>query len=71
MLQIQYVEDGTTHIVLHLDNTAYPWVEATPKDLPTLQWNELMATEKDDIVTVHVEKRGEKWIIVAFENPRI
>ena len=71
LAKYEYVEDGTTHIVLRLDNATYSWVEATPKDLPTLQWNELMATEKDDIVTVHVEKRGEKWIIVAFENPRV
>ncbi|MEM2337976.1 MAG: hypothetical protein QXP06_05175 [Candidatus Bathyarchaeia archaeon] len=34
----EYVEDGTTHIVLRLDNTTYRWVEATPKDLPALQW---------------------------------
>ncbi|MGB9683458.1 MAG: hypothetical protein ACPL1Z_00835 [Candidatus Bathyarchaeales archaeon] len=67
----EYVEDGTTHIVLHLDNATYPWVEATPKDLPALQWNKLMATEKDDVVTVHLEKRGEKWIITAFENPNV
>lgn len=41
----EHVEDGTTHIVLHLDNDTYPRVEATPKDIPTTQWNELMATE--------------------------
>jgi len=29
----EYVEDGTTHIVLRLDNSTYEWVEATPKDL--------------------------------------
>ncbi len=71
LAKCEYVEDGTTHIVLRLDNATYSWVEATPKDLSTLQWNELIATEKDDIVTVHVEKRGEKWIIVAFENPNV
>ncbi|MEM3566589.1 MAG: hypothetical protein QXK18_06935 [Candidatus Bathyarchaeia archaeon] len=67
----EYVEDGTTHIVLRLDNATYEWVEATPKDLPTAQWNKLMATQKDHTVTVHIEKRGEKWIITAFENPNV
>jgi len=67
----EYVEDGTTHIVLRLNNATYPWVEATPKDLTPLEWNKLMATEKGDIVTVHIEKRGEKWIITAFENPNV
>jgi len=67
----EYVEDGTTHIVLRLDNATYQWVEATPKDLTPLEWNKLMATEKGDIVTVHIEKRGEKWIITAFENPKV
>ncbi|MEM3769820.1 MAG: hypothetical protein QXG76_01360 [Candidatus Bathyarchaeia archaeon] len=67
----EYVEDGTTHIVLRLDNATYEWVEATPKDLPTAQWNKLMATQEDHTVTVHIEKRGEKWIITAFENPHV
>jgi len=64
----EYVEDGTTHIVLRLDNETYQWVEATPKDLPTLQWNELMATEPGQNVTIHVEKRGDKWIMTYFDN---
>lgn len=67
----EYVADGTTHIVLRLGDAAHPWVEATPKDLPTLQWNKLMATKEGDIVTLHLEKRGEKWIITAFENPTV
>ncbi|MCS7124048.1 MAG: hypothetical protein NZ932_01335 [Candidatus Bathyarchaeota archaeon] len=67
----EFVEDGTTHIVLRLDNATYQWVEATPKDLPPLQWNKLMATDEGDTVTVHLERRGEKWIITAFENPRV
>ncbi|MEM2936946.1 MAG: hypothetical protein QXJ63_00175 [Candidatus Bathyarchaeia archaeon] len=64
----EYVEEGTTHIVLRLDNATYQWVEATPKDIPTLQWNELMATKAGDNVTMQIEKRGEKWVITAFEN---
>ncbi len=67
----EYVEDGTTHIVLRLDNTTYEWVEATPKDLPSPQWNKLMATEKGQIVALLIEKRGEKWIITYFENPKV
>jgi len=67
----EYVEEGTTHIVLRLDNATYQWVEATPKDLPTSQWNKLLATNIGDTVTVHVEKRGEKWIMIRFDNPNI
>jgi hypothetical protein len=67
----EYVEDGTTHIVLHLYNETYQWVEATPKDLQPVQWNELMATKGGDNVTMHVEKRGEKWIIIEFDNLNI
>ncbi len=62
-----YVEDGTTHIVLHLDNATYPWVEATPKDLATEQWNELMATEPAQGVTARIEKRSDKWIMTYFD----
>ena len=64
----EYVDEGTTHIILRLDNETYSWVEATPKDIPTPQWNELLATEPLDTVTVHIEKRGEKWIITYFDN---
>lgn len=64
----EYVEDGTTHIVLKLDSETHPWVEATPKDIPHIQWNELMATRAGDRVKMHIEKRGEKWIITYFDN---
>jgi hypothetical protein len=67
----EYVKEGTTHIVLQLDNDTYPWVEATPKDIPTTQWNELLATEKGNFVTVHIEKHEEQWIIIYFDNPNI
>jgi len=63
-----YVEDGTTYIVLHLNNAIYPWVEATPKDLTTTQWNKLLATEPTHIISAHVEKRGDKWTMTYFEN---
>jgi hypothetical protein len=67
--KFEYVEDGTTHIVLHLNNGTYPWVEATPKDIPMLQWNELMATEATQTVSVQIEKRGDRWTITDFDNP--
>ena len=63
-----YVEDGVTHIVLHLDSAAYSWVEATPKDLAATQWNELLATAPADKVSLQLEKRGDKWIMTYFEN---
>jgi hypothetical protein len=63
-----YVEDGVTHVVLHLDSAAYSWVEATPKDLAATQWNELLATAPADKVSLQLEKRGDKWIMTYFEN---
>jgi hypothetical protein len=66
-----YVEDGTTHIVLHLANDTYPWVETTPKDIPTSQWNELLATEPTQNVTMHIEKRGNRWTMTFFDNLNI
>ncbi len=63
-----YVKDGTTHIVLNLDDATYPWVEATPQDLTPLQWNLLLATKPSDKVTLHVEERGGKWVITRFET---
>ncbi len=50
-----FVEDGTTHMVLHLDNETYSWVETTPKDVVTSQWNELMATESTQNVIIRIE----------------
>jgi hypothetical protein len=64
----EYVEDGTTHIVLHMNNNTYPWVETTPKDVTTVQWNELLATQPAQNVTAHVEKRADKWIMTYFDN---
>jgi hypothetical protein len=67
----EYVEDGTTHVVLRLDNDTYPWVEATPKDIPTTQWNELLATESLQNVVMRIEKREDQWIVTYFDNPNI
>jgi hypothetical protein len=67
----EYVEEGTTHIVLNLDNTSYPWIEATPRDITAMQWNELMATEPTQNVTARIEKRGERWMMTYFENQNL
>ncbi|MGB9842440.1 MAG: hypothetical protein ACPLKZ_06960 [Candidatus Bathyarchaeales archaeon] len=63
-----FVEAGITHVVLHLDNATYPWVEATPKTLVAAQWNELLATAPADRVNLQLEKRGDKWVITYFDN---
>jgi len=64
----EYVRDGTTHMVLHVDNRTYPWVEATPNDLPSQQWYELLSTQPGDHIVVKIEKRGEIWTMVSFDN---
>ena len=68
-----YVEDGTTHIVLHLDNSTYPWVESTPKDVTNAQWNELLATatEPAQNIFIHIEKHADRWTITYFDNLNI
>jgi hypothetical protein len=66
-----YVEDGTTHIVLHLDNSTHPWVESTPKDVTNVQWNELIATEPAQNISIHIEKHADKWTITYFDNLNI
>jgi hypothetical protein len=66
-----YVEEGTTHIVLHLNNDTYPWVETTPNDVTTSQWDELLATEAAQKVTVQIEKRGDRWMATYFDNVNI
>jgi hypothetical protein len=40
-------------------------------DPETVQWNELMATQSGNNVTMHIEPRGEKWIIIEFDNLNI
>ncbi|MCX8153831.1 MAG: hypothetical protein N3E52_05295 [Candidatus Bathyarchaeota archaeon] len=63
-----YVEDGITHIVLHLDNATYPWVEATPKTLSPTEWNALLAAACASKVELQLEKRDDRWIITQFKN---
>jgi len=64
----QFVRDGVTHVVLRVSNSTYTWIEATPDDLPTQQWYELISTKKGDIITADIEKHGEPWTIVNFDN---
>jgi len=67
----EYVRDGTTHVILHTNNSTYPWIEATPNDLPSQQWYELLITEKGNHIIANVEKRGEIWTITWFDNLNI
>jgi len=64
----EYVVDGTTHVVLHTENSTYPWIEATANDLPQRQWYELLSTEKGHHIMARIEKRGEVWTIIDFDN---
>lgn len=64
----QYVKDGITHVVLRVANSTYPWIEATPDDLPSQQWYELLSTRKDDTIAADIEKRGETWTIISFDD---
>jgi len=64
----EFVRDGTTHVVLHVDNSTYPWIEATPNDLPSQQWYELLITEKNNHILANIEKREQIWTIISFDN---
>ena len=63
-----YVQDGSTHIVLHLDNATYPWIEATPKDLSADEWNQLLSTKQGQPVVAFVEKREDRWMLMHFSS---
>jgi len=67
----EYVADGTTYIALRTENTTYPWIEASAKDLPKQQWYELLATKAGDHIKARIEKRGDTWVIIDFDNLRI
>jgi len=64
----EFVRDGTTHVVLHVNNSTYPWIEATPNDLTNQQWYELLITEKSNHILANIEKREAIWTIVWFDN---
>jgi len=67
----EYVRAGTTHVVLHVENSTYPWIEATSNDLSSQQWYELLITEKGSHILANIEKREEIWTIVSFDNLNI
>jgi len=64
----EYVRDGTTHVILHVNNSTYPWIEATPNDLPSQQWYELLLTERNNHILANIERREQIWTIVSFDN---
>lgn len=64
----EYVIEGTTHVLLRVENSTYEWIEATANDLPTQQWYELLATESGHHITARIEKRGDAWTIIDFDN---
>ena len=67
----EYVRDGVTHVVLRVANSTYPWIEATPDDLSSQQWYELLLTKQNNTITARIEKRGETWAIMDFDNLNI
>jgi hypothetical protein len=62
----EYVQDGSTHIILNINNATYPWIEATPKDLSAQQWNELISTQSGQTIFAEIEKRDDRWMITDF-----
>jgi len=64
----EYVVDGTTYVVLHIENSTYPWIEATANDLLRQQWYKLLSSKSGDHILAHIEKRGEVWTIIDFDN---
>jgi len=62
-----YVLDGTTHIVLQLNDTLVTYAEATPKTVNVEDWYELLSLESGSIVRLIVVKSGEKWIITSID----
>jgi hypothetical protein len=68
MNRYEYVQDGSTHIVLRVDSAIYPWLEATPEDLPSNQWNQLISTQTGQTIHVQIQKSYDKWIIVSFSS---
>jgi hypothetical protein len=66
-----YVQDGSTHVVLRLNSAEYPWIEATAGDLSATQWNELISTQPNHVITAKIEKHQDRWMITEFENNNI
>ena len=66
--KLEYVKDGVTHVVLQVANSKYTWIEASANDLPSQEWYELLSTVKDDSIVADIEKRGDAWTIISFDN---
>jgi hypothetical protein len=67
----EYVQDGTTHIILHLNNETYSWIEATPKDLAAQQWNEVISTQPGQTIFAQIEKRDDRWMTTDFSSQNL
>ncbi len=66
--RFDYVQDGSTHLVLQLNNETFPWIEAIPSDLSASQWNQLISTQPGQTILAHIEKRQDRWMITYFSN---
>jgi hypothetical protein len=62
----QYVQDGQTHFVLQLQDSKYPWIEATPNDLTFQEWNQLLSSVPGQIIVAHLERQDDRWIMMDF-----
>ncbi len=66
-----YVQVGSTHVVLRLNNGEYPWIEAVAGDLSATQWNELISTQSNNAITARIESQQDRWMITEFDNKNI
>lgn len=62
----EYVQDGSTHIVLHTDDDTYPWIEATSTNLSAQEWNQLLSTQPNQQVIARIEKIGDRYMMTYF-----
>ncbi len=61
-----YVYEGTTHIVLHLNNTTVQFAEATPETVNITDWYQLLEARPGDYVNLTVIFKNNRWIITSF-----
>ncbi len=62
-----YVLEGTTHIVLELNNSEIRFAEATPETVSTEDWYELLSLSANSTVRLTLIRSGDKWIITAID----
>jgi hypothetical protein len=62
----EYVQDGSTHIVLHTNNNSYQWIEATSVDLSAQEWNQLLSTQPNQEIIARIEERDSRYMITYF-----